>query len=1763
MTFERTRMKVAISAQMQFSLFSGGAGGVSLAVAEVFKHLGHEVWLVNTHTDTQWWDDCSTLKTLWEKSIVPLREVLQGQFPGDGKKFDLFLEIDKPSFTKKEDRLAAAEKSVWLVRKSPIFHDIEASLYPFDSSVRCYEGLAAIWLFDLTCTEDDQKYLECLGRCPVHFVPFTWSPVVVESHRKEQNAPEWIQVTEALGKDNPWKIHICETNNSSMSSLTIPLVIVKDIKKRGGFPVKEWVAHNSDHVNRSDFFKNNVKAHCEIQDLSGSMAGRQRIIDWVFDPKSCVLSHMRFNQIRPYLLDAVWSGIPMVHNSLWLKDLTGSGYDELYYPDNEIVAGGKALLALEEQWNTRRGVFSTESRNKTRQEILLRISPYSVKVCDRYKDIVSKLDSSVPFVSIAAAPTPVSTKSPRTLNIIFTDMWDDFNAEYNMFTLMLNEAGRHLDTPLRVKGRTLKDIGTDSIDLCIFGPFGETWTTLNKSIPKVHYTGENSQILQEETIKLNIGYQHSDFKDQEYLRIPLWMLEIDWFGCDKQRIVNPKPLPIDSCTQVYKDEMLTRKKFCAFVVTNPCNPIRNNSFHWLSKYKRVDSAGRLFNNVGDAIFAGLGGGGGELKKFEFLKDYKFCLAYENSSSQGYTTEKFLHAKAAGCIPIYWGDPKVERDFDKAGFIDARTIQSEQQLIEAVKRIDEDPELYEKMFSVPALDESRRDLVRRTLSECARRILKLATKSEDGLHKIPQLLGATTDAEAAALAERRELDEQGPLQPRVVNKPPIVKEASRKDPIRSIIVVSYATKKFLPSLHQWAVSIQVQRNDPSVTIEADIWLGNDVDENTQVELSKNFAWARFHRLPADIVVDGFADLWAAEHFAWKLWILNTVVSQPSMKGKLIMYLDSGVFMCRWPQEWMHIANESGLCMLEDPRETNKKWCHAPFCSRLAVSESELEHHQVWAGAIAFVGGHRVPIECFKQAWKWGKMRDVIVGQKWEGFRDGQPFGHRHDQSILSIVTGRMGINRFPMDTIYCDESLRRTFMTKKAFYVHRGAFTVHKEFLKHIDDCYVINLDRRKDRLEKLLANSPELNNRLQRVSAVDGKTLQLTPAIARLFRPHDFGWKKPVMGCALSHLGVWWQLANERDDINSYLILEDDVKFSPDWEKRWKEAADSLPEGWDVIYFGGILPPNREGFEMVKEKVNEHFSRVGPNSVFGQTPPNRYFHWCNYSYVLSKQGARKVLEVLKMKDGFWTSGDHMICNLVGILNMYFLDPLASGCYQDDDQQYRNSAFNDFNRVDGFDSDLWNNNDRFEQTDADALAKMDIQLDIPKALLDAKLCAPVEEVVQHPESNVGNEPIESAKTQLVESINSSEDTHWNTIYGILKDEDFIQGREFGFYMIEKWTPAWWRRPENDFRALARIITNKSPAGNPSRDVLKTWIQKIRVESELCPEKGDILIEALKSLCEIAPLSRSPPIPGKHRFVALKEQDLHAEGLYEAKWIQELVGPTLPFVIEAIDAADPPPSDTPIVVIMRPFWNMWLEVLTKWRQAGAKFYILHLSDEGNADPLIPYGWDECLGVVRSYWRDEIEMYGDKVVVIPLGYHWSKGASGVDLPEERSPRLPFREYIWSFLGTDWNGRQENMKNLTLLQPHKLQWFKEWNDAQMVKEDEYLNILLNSRFVPTPGGVNPETYRFYEALECGCIPVYIRQEGDEMLVEKHYKKWLPLVNLPSWDHATAFMYELSNNIKLLEDYRHNLLGGYSAWKKDLQKRVRKLFEIEHSVPS
>ena len=295
-------------------------------------------------------------------------------------------------------------------------------------------------------------------------------------------------------------------------------------------------------------------------------------------------------------------------------------------------------------------------------------------------------------------------------------MWENFNVSHNTFVLALQQA---LPSTL-IKGYSLQTLPPCTIPLItIFGPFGNSWKKIRGR--KIFFTGENLPPLTHPEV-FNIGFHHLT---RHYLRMPLWMFSIDLFGADLHRIQNPLPIPVETCAQTPYLQ-LYRPKFCAFIVSNNKNEIRNQAFHALTRYKAVDSAGKLFNTVGNALFAGSGGGGGELKKHEFLKQYRFCLAYENEKGPGYVTEKLLHAKASGCVPIYWGSESALTDFNPQGFINASELSSEQ-MVEKVKELEEDPEKWKAMAAIPLFYPNTEKKIREKFKELTDYILEVVNE----------------------------------------------------------------------------------------------------------------------------------------------------------------------------------------------------------------------------------------------------------------------------------------------------------------------------------------------------------------------------------------------------------------------------------------------------------------------------------------------------------------------------------------------------------------------------------------------------------------------------------------------------------------------------------------------------------------------------------------------------------------------------------------------------------------------------------------------------------------------------------------------------------------------------------------------------------------------------------------------------------------------------------------------------------------------------
>lgn len=144
------------------------------------------------------------------------------------------------------------------------------------------------------------------------------------------------------------------------------------------------------------------------------------------------------------------------------------------------------------------------------------------------------------------------------------------------------------------------------------------------------------------------------------------------------------------CQPKSKEKFSGKDKFCCMLVSNPKAKERIEFFHQLSKYKKVDSAGRYLNNIGRSVD----------NKMEFIKDYKFVISFENSLYPGYTTEKLIEPMFANSIPIYWGNPRVGEDFNTKSFVNINDFKSYSEAIEYIIELDNDDEKYFAMVSEP-------------------------------------------------------------------------------------------------------------------------------------------------------------------------------------------------------------------------------------------------------------------------------------------------------------------------------------------------------------------------------------------------------------------------------------------------------------------------------------------------------------------------------------------------------------------------------------------------------------------------------------------------------------------------------------------------------------------------------------------------------------------------------------------------------------------------------------------------------------------------------------------------------------------------------------------------------------------------------------------------------------------------------------------------------------------------------------------------------
>ena len=155
-------------------------------------------------------------------------------------------------------------------------------------------------------------------------------------------------------------------------------------------------------------------------------------------------------------------------------------------------------------------------------------------------------------------------------------------------------------------------------------------------------------------------------------------------------------------------------------------------------------------------------------------------------------------------------------------------------------------------------------------------------------------------------------------------------------------------------------------------------------------------------------------------------------------------------------------------------------------------------------------------------------------------------------------------------------------------------------MKSIENIIVINLKRdklRRQYMKENLCKNFKKNINIHFINAIDGNLLEKK---GNLSMNH--------IACSMSHLKAWDYVIE--NNIEDFIILEDDVVFKDNFLKKTDEYLQNIPKDWSFIYFGYFGLANYDNKNYLIEKIIFSLPKLG---LFEEK--NEYLKYNNHFYI--------------------------------------------------------------------------------------------------------------------------------------------------------------------------------------------------------------------------------------------------------------------------------------------------------------------------------------------------------------------------------------------------------------------------------------------------------------------------------------------------------------------------------------------------------------------
>jgi GR25 family glycosyltransferase involved in LPS biosynthesis len=167
--------------------------------------------------------------------------------------------------------------------------------------------------------------------------------------------------------------------------------------------------------------------------------------------------------------------------------------------------------------------------------------------------------------------------------------------------------------------------------------------------------------------------------------------------------------------------------------------------------------------------------------------------------------------------------------------------------------------------------------------------------------------------------------------------------------------------------------------------------------------------------------------------------------------------------------------------------------------------------------------------------------------------------------------------------------------------------------------YAITMNPESERYKQTIASAKEANVDVEKWDAVKvddtmGNSLMEQGIGSIIFKGPKMRYRGAI-GCFLAHRGLMRHIEkNPTTDAHGTLILEDDVKFEPDFATKLQNLTNEIPNDWDIIYL---------------DKVNPKAAAVSANVEKFEKQMTASNNWGNWAYIVRQRSLPKILAKLE------------------------------------------------------------------------------------------------------------------------------------------------------------------------------------------------------------------------------------------------------------------------------------------------------------------------------------------------------------------------------------------------------------------------------------------------------------------------------------------------------------------------------------------------------